>query len=136
MGNAFSKSSRGTGFHDRGSDFIDVVDVEVPVEIEENGVVTTHIETKRVNMREYAESLGLPTSDQYMLRDMLKSGFVPEAVNVHGILDNPDVSDTEERDALLDRILSFKGKADKPASEVVEEAAQVASQAVEEIKND
>lgn len=135
--NAFSKCSRSTSYRDRGSSDIDVIDVQRAVEIEEDGVVTTHVETKRVKLSEYAETLGLPTDDQYQLRDMLKAGFVPEEINVHGMLDNPDPSDTETRDSLLDRLFAASPKSDvKPEPQAVQQAAEVASETVETIKND
>lgn len=135
--NAFSKSSRGTSFNDRGSCRIDVVDVARSVEVMDHGVPTLHIEHKRVKMSDYAESLGLPRTEQYRLRDMLKSGYVPEEINVKGMLDNPDSSDTLKRDELLDRLFSIGAKTSKPApAPVVQEAAAAAAQAVETIKND
>lgn len=132
--NAFSKSSRGTSFRDLGSASVDTVDVSRSVVVEEHGNPVTRIERKRVRISDYAESLGLPTSEQYRLREMLKTGYVPEEVNVSGMLDDPDKSDVSVRDSLVDRLFAFESK--KVPSPVVEQAAQVASQVVETVKND
>lgn len=138
--NAFSKSGRGTSFSDFGSASVDMMDVNRSVVVEKDGVPTTFIESKRVKVSEYAESLGLPKDEQYQLRDMLKSGYIPEEVNVHGMLDNPDPSDTSVRDALVDRLFAIGDKSSKPAAKpdvaAIEKAAAVASSTVETIKND
>lgn len=138
--NAFSKSGRGTSFSDSGSASVDTMDVNRTVVVEKDGIPTTFIESKRVKVSEYAETLGLPKDEQYQLREMLKSGYVPEAVNVRGMLDNPDPSDTSVRDALIDRLFSMDGKSSKPAAKpdvaAVEQAAAAASAAVETAKND
>lgn len=134
--NAFSKSGRGTNFRDLGAADIDVIDVQRTKVVEKDGIATTFVETKRVKVSEYAETLGLPSDEQYQLRDMLKSGYVPEEINVRGMLDNPDTSDTSVRDALIDRLFSIGGKSSKPDVAAVEQAAAVASQVVETTKND
>lgn len=54
---------------------------------------TQVVTTVEKDVNEVAESLGLPDSDNYQLRDMLKAGIMPEAINVSGLLDSDDPTD-------------------------------------------
>lgn len=48
-----------------------------------------------VDVRDVAERLALPCTDEYQLRDMLKAGVLPQEVPVSGILDSTDPTDPQ-----------------------------------------
>lgn len=75
---------------DLGSCEINTTIVTTKKEVDINGSPNVVVETKKVNIEKYAESLGLPKSEEYTLEAMLRSGHVPEEVPVSGLLDNPD----------------------------------------------
>lgn len=54
---------------------------------------TQVVTTVEKDVNELADSLRLPSSDNYQLRDMLKAGILPEAINVEGLLDSQDPTD-------------------------------------------
>lgn len=91
---------------------------------------TQVVTTVEKDVSEVAESLGLPTSDNYQLRDMLKAGIMPEMVNVEGMLDSQDPTDLVNLgvadslyDALNGRIQTVQvtNPAPQPAKQVTEE---------------
>lgn len=78
---------------------------------------TTYVEVKKLSASEYAKSLGMPKDEDYLLRDMLKSGQIPEEVPVRGMLDsqdNLDLSNAGVGDALFDQ-LAAQVKSNEPA---------------------
>lgn len=95
---------------------------------------TQVVTTVEKDVSEVAESLGLPTSDNYQLRDMLKAGIMPEMVNVEGMLDSQDPTDLVNvgvADSLYD---ALNGRLQ--TSQVINPAPQPAKQVTEEPKTE
>lgn len=70
------------------SDHYGDVRVEVPHTIANgDGSTTTFVTHKTVKIQDYSKSLDLPSSDEYKLEDILKTGQVPEEVPVSGLID-------------------------------------------------
>lgn len=62
--------------------------------VEENGDLKTYVSYAPVNCRVLAARSDIPTSENYMLREMLKQGFVPAAVHVGNLFDSNDPLDS------------------------------------------
>lgn len=76
------------------------------------------VEQKTVKVKEYADKLGLPSSDVYSLENILRSGQSPEFVNVSGMLDSSDPLDSSNFGAavsIFDRLRDIAEIPDKPA---------------------
>lgn len=86
----------------------DVIETKTIV-TDDNPEPTTYVTHKRKPVEDYAESLGLPADEDYQLRDMIRSGNIPEEVPVAGILnsnDPLDLSNQGEGSAIFDRLAS------------------------------
>lgn len=95
---------------------------------------TQVVTTVEKDVSEFAESLALPSSDNYQLRDMLKAGIMPELINVKGMLDSQDPTDLVNvgvADSLYD---ALKGRLQTP--QVPNPAPQPEPQSTDEPKTD
>lgn len=93
-----------------------------PVQVVSDGCTepVTVVEEKEVLVEDLAQSLGLPSSDDYRLDVMLRNGLYPQEVNVHGMLDSSDPLDPSNVGAgatLFDRLQNIveARKATEPA---------------------
>lgn len=95
---------------------------------------TQVVTTVEKDVSEFAESLALPSSDNYQLRDMLKAGIMPELINVKGMLDSQDPTDLVNvgvADSLYD---ALNGRLQTP--QVPNPAPQPEPQSTDEPKTD
>lgn len=63
------------------------------VEIDGNGKRVQVFE--RISSKVLAQRSDIPESDNYLLSEMLKQGFVPDLVNVNGLFDSSDSLDSK-----------------------------------------
>lgn len=66
----------------------------------EDGVdsVKTIIQYERISSKLYADRSDIPESDNYLLREMLKQGYVPNEINVSGMFNSNDPLSSENVD--------------------------------------
>lgn len=103
--------------HDLGSVEAGVITVTTSKEVEIDGSPTTIVEHVKKNVHDYAESLGLPTSEEYKLEEMLRAGHVPEVVPVSGMLDNPDPTALENQADVQGMFADLKSMEPAPTPE-------------------
>lgn len=109
--------------HDAGSVCINetIVPVTKSIATKDNPNPVVYVEMKKRNIQDYAEELGMPRSEDYMLRDMIASGHIPGEVPMVGMLDSHDPLDLRNAgvgDAIFDRLSQEVDKnTPKPVSE-------------------
>lgn len=64
-------------------------------EVENDGVIEKIVVYEKIPLKVKAGKADIPTPENYELREMLRQGFTPNAVNVSGLLDNMDSLATE-----------------------------------------
>lgn len=114
---AFRKKKVVSQFIDRGSAHAGDIEVTTTKDVEIGGSITTIVEHVKKNVHDYAESLGLPTSEEYKLEEMLRAGHIPEAVPVSGMLDNPDPTALENQADVQGMFADFKSMEPAPEPE-------------------
>lgn len=121
MKNIFRKGRASSLNHDPGSVTCNdaVIMSTKEVKSKDSGDVTTYVECKTVNAKDYSKTLNLPTDDEYQLQDMIKAGQIPEEVPVSGMLNSQDPTDLSNQgvsDAIFDQLASqVKEPAAEPA---------------------
>lgn len=123
--NPFRKSKRSV-YHDPGSATVNetIIIASKTVSTKDCPEPTTMIEVKRGNVSDVAKAARLPKDEEYLLRDMLAAGQVPQEVPVHGMLDSQDpldLSNAGVADALFDKV-SSEVKSPEPAPASAEPA--------------
>ena len=97
----------------------------VTKEVKEKGASepTTYVEVKMVNISDSSLVKQMPKDSDYLLRDMIKAGQIPEEVPVHGMLNSQDPTDLSNQgvpEAILDRLsVEVSSEPQKSASEPV-----------------
>lgn len=110
--NAFRKQSRASAYEPK-SGLPATVEVFSSKQVLTKGdpYPRSFIERKEVTVEEYADKLGLPSSEDYTLEAILRSGQSPEFVNVSGMLDSADPLDASNSGAavtLFDRLQTIE----------------------------
>lgn len=120
---AFRKRSNLCQFHDHGSATIGRITVPVTKQVKQKDSrePLTVVEFKEQSVEDYARSLSMPASEDYQLKDMLKSGYVPEEVPVSGMLDNPDPTALENVGRDTELFSKLVNMTPEPAPEPVPE---------------
>lgn len=123
--NPFRKSKR-SAYHDPGSSTVNetIIVASKTVTTKECPEPTTVVEIKRGNVVDVAKAANLPKDEEYLLRDMLAAGQLPQEVPVHGMLDSQDPLDLSNAgvgDAMFDK-LSSEVKSNEPAPAPAEPA--------------
>lgn len=100
--------------------------VETQKSVQTNGsdLPTTVVELKHIRCEDYAETIEMPTTEDYRLEVMLRNGIIPKEVPCSGLLDSQDPTDLQNQgveDTLFDRLSSVvdaQEAASKPAQAV------------------
>lgn len=71
--------------------------------------VKTYVTFSYLNAKTLAMDSDIPKSDDYQLREMLKQGYVPNQIPVHGLLNSNDSLDSENL-GLLDNFVAATTK--------------------------
>lgn len=113
----FNKSKR-PPIISRSGRVMDSVVVPFSKNVEDEGITKTVVRFEEISHRNYMESADIPESDNYLLSEMIKQGYVPNEVPVNHLLESFDELDGVNQ-KLLDDFKVYRENNPLPISDSV-----------------